>query len=43
MVGNKKQVGDKGEAKILSDLISRGYSVSIPFGDNDKYDLVLDK
>lgn len=39
---NTKQTGDETEARILSALIAEGYSVSIPFGDNDKYDLVLD-
>lgn len=23
-------------------MIARGYSVSVPFGDNDKYDLIID-
>ena len=39
---NTKQTGDETEAHIVAALISEGYSVSIPFGDNDKYDLVLD-
>lgn len=39
---NTKQTGDETEARILSALIAEGDSVSIPFGDNDKYDLVLD-
>lgn len=39
---NTKQLGDETEVKILADLISRGFSVSIPFGDNDPYDLVVD-
>lgn len=39
---NTKDKGDETEVKIISELISRGYSVSIPFGDNDKYDLVVD-
>ncbi|QLG50109.1 group I intron-associated PD-(D/E)XK endonuclease [Natrinema halophilum] len=39
---NTKQVGDETEARIITALIAEGYSVSLPFGDNDKYDLVLD-
>lgn len=39
---NTKQTGDETEARIVAALIAEGYSVSVPFGDNDKYDLVLD-
>ncbi|WP_225935318.1 group I intron-associated PD-(D/E)XK endonuclease [Halobaculum magnesiiphilum] len=39
---NTKQVGDETEADALRTLISNGYNVSIPFGDNDAYDLVVD-
>ncbi|WP_089649773.1 group I intron-associated PD-(D/E)XK endonuclease [Halobacterium hubeiense] len=42
MCPNSKAVGDTTESKILHTLISNGYSVSIPFGDNDKYDLIVD-
>jgi hypothetical protein len=41
-VTNSKDRGDETEACVLQELIARGYSVSVPFGDNDKYDLVLD-
>ncbi|MFC4358240.1 group I intron-associated PD-(D/E)XK endonuclease [Halobium salinum] len=37
-----KQRGDETESRLLAELISRGYSVSVPFGDNDRYDLVVD-
>ncbi|ELY98428.1 group I intron-associated PD-(D/E)XK endonuclease [Natrialba asiatica] len=37
-----KQTGDETEAKVMSWLIAAGYTVSVPFGDNEKYDLVLD-
>jgi hypothetical protein len=40
--GNTKDTGDATEAVILQRLIGWGYSVSLPFGDNDKYDLVVD-
>ena len=39
---NSKDTGDETEARIIAELLANGYSVSIPFGDNDKYDLVLD-
>jgi len=39
---NTKQIGDETEVRVITALIAEGYSVSIPFGDNDKYDLVLD-
>lgn len=39
---NTKQVGDETEATYLSALIAGGYSVAIPFGDNDRYDLLVD-
>lgn len=39
---NSKQNGDETEAKLVHELIASGYSVSIPFGDNDKYDIVVD-
>jgi hypothetical protein len=41
-MGNTKDVGDTTEARVLHALIARGYSVSIPFGDNDSYDLLVD-
>jgi hypothetical protein len=39
---NTKQRGDEVESQIIADLVSRGISVSRPFGDNDKYDLVIE-
>lgn len=39
---NTKATGDRTEARILHALLERGYSVSVPFGDNDRYDLVVD-
>ena len=35
-------VGLRSEAAILSELVRRGYSVLVPFGVNQRYDLVLD-
>lgn len=39
---NSKQTGDRTEARCLHALLECGYSVSIPFGDNDRYDLIVD-
>jgi hypothetical protein len=35
-------VGQRTEARILAYLVGHGYSVLIPFGVNQRYDLVLD-
>ncbi|WP_049926718.1 group I intron-associated PD-(D/E)XK endonuclease [Halopiger goleimassiliensis] len=39
---NSKAIGDETEAKAIATLVEAGYTVSVPFGDNDKYDLVVD-
>jgi hypothetical protein len=39
---NTKDVGDETEAKVVHELVAAGLSVSIPFGDNDKYDVIVD-
>lgn len=39
---NTSRKGDETEAIILGRLMNRGVSVSVPFGDNDRYDLVVD-
>lgn len=41
-MSNTKATGDETEARIIHEFIANGYSVSLPFGDNDKYDLVVD-
>lgn len=41
-MSNSKARGDTTEAKALHELIAAGYSVSVPFGDNDKYDLIVE-
>lgn len=38
----KKKVGERSEAKILSHLLEMGYKVSIPWGDSSRYDLLVD-
>jgi len=39
---NTKDVGDKSQAIILAELIRAGKVVLLPFGDNQRYDLVID-
>ena len=39
---NTKQIGDISEVTVLAELIKRGYTASVPFGDNDPYDLIVD-
>lgn len=39
---NTKTTGDVTETQFLHELVTAGYGVSIPFGDNDPYDLVVD-
>lgn len=41
-VDNSKDIGDISESRVISYLKKNGYNVSIPFGDNARYDLVLD-
>lgn len=40
---NGKTIGDIGEAKVLADLIEKGYTVLVPWGDNLPYDLVIER
>lgn len=37
-----KQKGNIGESIILSEFVQRGIQVSIPFGDNARYDLIAE-
>jgi hypothetical protein len=39
---NTKRVGDISEAKVLAAFVEAGYFVSIPFGENQLYDLVVE-
>lgn len=39
---NTKRFGNVGEAKALSWFIENGIPVSVPFGDNEKYDFIID-
>lgn len=42
MSAHPKAKGILGEARVLSKLLSAGFSVSVPFGDNSPYDLIVD-
>lgn len=37
-----KTVGDITEARVLAALLQAGYAILLPFGDNQRYDLVID-
>jgi len=39
---NSKTKGDLTETRVIHELVARGCIVSIPFGDNSKYDLVME-
>lgn len=39
---NNNEKGELSESKIISCLLEHGYSVSIPFGNNQPYDLIMD-
>lgn len=39
---NSVSIGEKTEAIILAELIKRDYTVLIPYGNNQRYDYVLD-
>ena len=39
---NTKSVGNIGEAKVLSKFVELNIPVFLPFGDNEKYDLVAE-
>ena len=39
---NTKSKGNKAEGVIIAEFIKRGYPVSLPFGDNEPYDMIAD-
>jgi len=39
---NSKNKGNIGESQALAEFTKRGIQVSIPFGDNARYDLIAD-
>ena len=42
LMGNPKEVGDIAVAGVLASLLKKGYAILLPFGDSQRYDLVLD-
>jgi hypothetical protein len=39
---NSKSVGERSEAQVLAMLLKAGKVILVPFGDNQRYDLVID-
>lgn len=39
---NSKRRGDATESRVIHELVTAGHDVAVPFGDNAKYDLVVD-
>lgn len=39
---NPKEVGEITEAKVLAELVELGYNVAEPFGENTRYDYIVD-
>lgn len=39
---NSKDIGNITEAKVLAILVSKGYKVLLPWGDNLRYDIAFD-
>lgn len=42
-MSNTKEIGDTAVAGVLARLLKKGYAILLPFGDSQRYDLVLDK
>lgn len=42
-MGNSKTVGDASEARALARFVELGWAVMIPWGDNLRYDMVIDR
>ena len=42
MNNNSKRKGNIGEAAVIAELCKLGNPVSIPFGDNERYDLIVE-
>lgn len=40
---NTKSIGDLGEAFVLAECVKRGLNICTPFGDNAKYDCVIEE
>lgn len=42
-MNENNQKGDVGETRIISEMCKRGYKVALPFGQDWKYDLIVDR
>ena len=42
MLAENKRKGNVGEAKCLAKMVELGVPVSIPFGDNERYDMIIE-
>lgn len=42
-MANTKDIGNVSEAKVLARLVAEGFTVLCPFGDNARYDLVVEQ
>ena len=40
---NTKRVGDISELRVMLALVNAGYRVAIPFGEDQRYDLIIEK
>lgn len=43
VVENTKTIGEKSEGMLLAKFLQKGWIVLIPFGDNQRYDFVIDR
>ena len=43
MAAATKTKGDIGQVKVMGDLLTRGYKVALPLGEDWRYDLIVDK
>ncbi len=43
MKRNTKLVGDISEANVMAALLEAGYSIAVPFGENQRYDLIAER
>jgi len=41
-VGHPKDIGDRTALAVMLALREAGYAISVPFGENTRYDLVID-
>lgn len=43
LMGSTKARGDIGEALVIAEAKKRGYQVAIPYGENWRYDLIVQR